>query len=304
MFVIGIDENGLGPRLGVFCVTASVFECVKYDRGKFWKCAGKTGVADSKKIVFSGRTKKGRGIASIFLKSASGKIPSDERKFVGRLSFSGCEPFNKKCPQICAGMCRGQAKPFETPPEVDVSAQKVRKIMKKNGIRFLGSDTYIMCPRELNRDLKKYPGKTAVEFSILEKFFAKYRQKYGGELHFLCDKLGGVKNHRNYFDYLKKFRINAFEEGRNSFYEVENFGKIEFIQNGDSLHFPVALSSIFGKVVREIFVERMNDFFIPKIAGLTRVSGYNDDLTAEFIKRTFFLRKKLKIPDECFLRSR
>ncbi|MBU4133717.1 hypothetical protein KKH42_00180, partial [bacterium] len=119
-----------------------------------------------------------------------------------------------------------------------------------------------------------------------------------------CGKLGGTKRYAPFFDYLKQYRVTKASEGMDSFYEFARFGRIEFVKDGDSLHLPVALASVFGKLVREIFMERLNDFFAGFIQNLSRVSGYNDPLTREFIEKTAAVRKKRGIPENCFLRKR
>ena len=79
--------------------------------------------------------------------------------------------------------------------------------------------------------------------------------------------------------------------------------KISFLQNGEEKEFPVALSSLFGKYIREIFMKRINKFFQNYNPKLKPVSGYRDSLTKGFIEETEGLRKKLKVSKECFLRN-
>ena len=66
MYIVGIDENGLGPRLGPLVVTGSIFEIEgAYYPAKFWDEASIPGliVNDSKKM-FSQRD-KARGERSV-----------------------------------------------------------------------------------------------------------------------------------------------------------------------------------------------------------------------------------------------
>ncbi len=66
MYIVGIDENGLGPRLGPLVATGSIFEVEgAYYPAKFWDDASIPGliVNDSKK-VFSQRD-KARGERSV-----------------------------------------------------------------------------------------------------------------------------------------------------------------------------------------------------------------------------------------------
>lgn len=79
--------------------------------------------------------------------------------------------------------------------------------------------------------------------------------------------------------------------------------KISFIKEGDKTHFPIALSSIFSKYIRERFIKNINMFFTSKIPNLKATKGYAYKLE-EFIKVTEKVRKKYNININCFLRKR
>lgn len=304
MFVIGIDENGLGPRLGMFCVTASVFECRNYDRAKFWDICGNTGVNDSKLVMSSGHLEKGRDIVLLYSKLFSGKTLNTADGFIELMSFSKPRLIKKKCPPHCREMCWGRDFEFPVRAGLENSVKIAKDYMRKNGIKLQTVETIFYCPREFNKGINRYENKLSLEFVILEKFFRKYYNLFDADLLFLCGKLGGTKRYGRFFNYMKNFKLLKKREGSDSSYKFKNFGEIKFIRNGDALHSPIALSSIFGKLVREIFLVKMNRFFRALSPSLPIASGYNDPVTSEFIKRTKRLRTKLKIPDDCFLRIR
>jgi len=303
MYVLGIDENGLGPKLGMFCVTASLFECVSYEPALFWEKASDGLVDDSKKVMASGRTEKGRRIAAAYL-GLLGAVPKTDAEFIDIVNFRKDGPQKDDCPSCGRIMCRAGDSAFcpdgSLPPTANLSSS-----MRASGIKFAGAGSFFCCPEEFNRSIDRFGSKMRLEFSILEMFFKKYGALPGkGGTLFICGKLGGTKRYAGYFEHLKKYKILRSAEGRDSFYELDGLGRIEFVKDADALHLPVALASVFGKLVREIFMESLNDYFSGLRKGLPRVSGYNDPLTGEFIERTALLRKEQGVPLDCFLRKR
>ena len=52
---------------------------------------------------------------------------------------------------------------------------------------------------------------------------------------------------------------------------------VSFVREGDALHFPVALSSIFSKYVREILMVLFNAYWNGLRPGIRRTAGYPRD---------------------------
>ncbi|MEA2081840.1 MAG: hypothetical protein U9O97_03800 [Elusimicrobiota bacterium] len=304
MYVVGIDENGLGPRLGMFCVTAAVFECSSYDKNLFWKNASDGAVDDSKKVMASGRTGKGRRIAAAYL-AQLGHFPETDADFIEFVNHRSAGSLSNDCPPCVRSMCRAGHSPF-CEDSVSAVSDNLFSLLKDAGIRFAGAESVFLCPKEFNRGIDRFGSKMMLEFFIMEKFFRKYgaADTGRGETLFICGKLGGTKRYGRYFDYLKKYRVANLQEGTDSFYEFDGLGRIEFVKDGDALHLPVALASVFGKLVREIFMDSLNGYFGNLDKSLPVVSGYNDHLTREFIEKTVPVRRERGIPDICFLRKR
>ncbi|MCD6413880.1 MAG: hypothetical protein J7L54_07030 [Elusimicrobia bacterium] len=291
----GIDENGLGPKLGFFCVTAVLIECDEYNAEIFWK-ANRGFVADSKDIMSSRNILKGLDIVKHFTGSFAGRSPASANDFLESVSFRPLAAAKSRCPRHCAEMCwepdftfpSGQG--YSRKPDFGIAGAALRGVYV----------SYI-CPREFNRRCAK-ASKFAVEFSLVEELLEFLCGKFGKGIHYFCGKLGGTAKYEKFFGYLKKFAIKEKSEGKDSFYVLENFGRVEFIRSAEKAHFPVALASVYGKVVREIFIKRLNLFFGSRGRDLPVASGYNDPVTRKFIEKTERLREKLKIPKDCFLR--
>jgi len=292
MIVVGIDENGLAPRLGMFCVTAAAFRCKKYTPQKFWKEFKSSGIVDSKLMMSSGKAQKGKLAVLEFLRAYKNFIPKSWNEFLSEVSFSKLDDLRKNCGE--RNFC------WVYDEEINFEAEKP-KISSE--AEFLDVKVNFACPKIFNSAIKRTKNKLAFEVEILEDFFRFFTDKYRENILFLCGKVGGIKKYEKFFRFLKSFKILEKKEGEDSVYVFENF-EIRFIKSAEGKHFPVALASVFGKVVREIFIERMNKFFQQHLPNLPFASGYHDRSTDRFIKEASLFLEKEGISEDCFLRKK
>ncbi len=311
MIVAGIDENGYGPRLGMLCLTATVFELrAGYRPAELWTLPGEARVCDSKKMTSFRNLKGGEKTVLTYMAMLNGRLPRSVGELLSGVSFRDPRSLAEKCPPACRAVCWGEDEGLPCfgkadPERVKADAEGTLKRLEGLSGRFLKASTYICCPNEFNSSIGDDCNKLNLEFRILEAILRRIRGEYGGEALFLCDKLGGARDYSQFFGYLGGFKMLSREESRDeSRYVLEGFGELRFVKGGDSLHFPIALSSVFGKYVREIFVRRTNRFFMSRIPGLEEASGYHDPATAEFVRKTEALRGELGIPPSCFERKR
>jgi hypothetical protein len=134
-------------------------------------------------------------------------------------------------------------------------------------------------------------------------------------------KVGGLRYYQEHISTLfgPKFTVTPTrEEKNNSAYELNKAGKsvgtITYLQDGEENSFLIALSSFFGKYTRDLFWKKTRTYLEklllpPHLNPLPygerkHASGYRDPLTKRFIRETEELRKKLNIPDDCFLRRK
>ncbi len=324
MIIIGIDENGYGPILGPLIITATAFKVKK--REDLWHILNisknpddypeKLIVTDSKKLFSRSsfrRCQMGELAVSAFFYLLFKTLPKNPDRFLSKvlLNFS-------LFPQLCE-KSKSKYRPcweeislplwLKQKKGIAEEAGKLKERLKKERIEFLGLKALFLCPFQFNK-LTNDESKSYINYLQFEKLISYFLRKKEKEFLIFADRIGGQRRYLPFLKEgsLKNWRCQTLEESIEvSSYKLnlkEKIAVIFFLQNGEEKEFPVALSSLFGKYIREISIERINRFF--QRYGdqrLKSVSGYRDPLTKDFIKRTISLRKRLKINKECFLRN-
>ncbi len=261
MKVIGIDENGLGSIMGPFVITASLFEM---DEDVFFYANMKhidvkLQIDDSKNVFkrkFPYTYSKGEIIALSLLGSKSfSQLLSEHYELL-------IESWEKEI----------YIKDYELP----IWAKDV-KYSIGDTLGFLDLKGIAIFPSQFNKLLDKLH-----KFQMDVKFFLELAHKLaqGEEVVVLAGKVGG------YTYYLKVFRllgitdVKVLKESRgHSAYVLDYKGtriRIHFLLDGDAHYYPIALSSIVGKYVREIFMKALNEHFGFE-GKIPYASGYRHD---------------------------
>jgi len=117
--------------------------------------------------------------------------------------------------------------------------------------------------------------------------------------------VGGMRKYRDYFRHLEVSKVEVLRESRPAcHYSVRGIGEISFEVSSDDRHLPVAMASMVGKYLRELLMERQNQFYLAHDESLPRPSGYHDPVTTRFVDGSASLRKRLGVVERCFLRAR
>lgn len=335
MIIIGIDENGYGPVLGPLVVTATAFKLHPHllpppgrgrieEGGNLWQLLNiaknpdypeKLVVADSKKLFSRNslrRCQMGEMTISAFFYLLFRALPGNPDRFLSKilLNFS-------LFPQLCkesrteSKLCWEEISlPLWLKNEEGIKkeAERLKKGLRREKIKFLGLKSICICPFQFNK-LVRERNKSEINYLQFEKLIFYFLKEKEDNFLIFADRIGGQKRYLPLLKsgLLRNWRCQILEERKEiSSYRLSLKGKeatISFLQDGEEKEFPVALSSLFGKYIREIFMKRINKFFQNYDSELKTVSGYRDSLTKGFIEETEGLRKKLKISKECFLRN-
>jgi hypothetical protein len=303
MIVAGFDEAGYGPRLGPLVVAWTAFRV--QEPCCLWKslksavrkhptgAAAKVWVADSKLV----KPRKD-GMSLLELGALSfldlSPLPTTLGTLLERLGGTagryGNVPWYDGLPTV-------KVPAFAWPGEIATRATRVKSACRDAGVEFLGASACPLPEWEFNAGLG-VPGPVVFEgedptdsnkADVMQReaftpLLRELRKRFPGEeIEIVADKHGG----RNFYGPLLErifpgSRVQSFEEGeRCSRYRVktrEGAFSIRFEPEADSRHFTVALASMICKYLRELFMERLNAFFLERVdRELKPTAGYPGD---------------------------
>ena len=305
MFVVGIDENGLGPQLGPLIATAITLEAPKYQQ-RAWKNLGdKIGVDDSKATSAFGKMGWCESIALAIVDAAYGTVPKTADELFSQVGYESIETMQKRCPSHSHQQCWG---PSLTLPIMggDIDAGRAALVaLKKRRIHIRRARSVIACVRHFNDELKRCGSKLGVDLRFFEQLLLDVQAHHPTPFTAICGMVGGIRRYRSRFSLLPAEQTRVLEEKKGrSAYTVEGLGDIAFEVSSDANHLPVALASMLGKYLREVSMLRQNTFYRTHLPEIRAASGYHDSVTQKFVRDTESLRKRLKIADGCFRRHR
>jgi ribonuclease HII len=302
--ICGVDENGLGPRLGPLVATAVTLDL---DRGAdaraLTKKAERLGIGDSKAVSAHGDMAWAESVALAALSTASGP-PEDADALLAAIAVDGVEALRAPCPREAAAQCWGEHLAL---PAFGGDVREGRAALDrlaKNGARLVRTRSAIACAKVYGEGVARRRSKLSLDLELFEGLLLDARTAAGIDLDAICGMVGGIRSYRDYFLRIDPMRVVTLDEtkGRSS-YRVHEFGTLTFEVDADAGHLAVALASMIGKYVRELSMARLHRFYAGHVPGLTPVSGYHDPVTARFVEATAPVREKLRLPVTCFERA-
>ena len=335
MLIVGIDENGLGFRnqrmLGPLVVTATAFKIERdYDLNKdfFWnelKGAVSRSKSDKNSLVvcdskelFRSNDRKTYELAEstvlAFYSLLNGRFPQDfDNDFFSEIVLDG-QFLLSDCPVAWKGSLCGNGAPYNLPAWkmetqfIEDISGKLREILRKKRIEFIFWKSRIFCPSALNKaegkSLDKYWLEVQTIGDFINLFLENYREE---EISFFSGKIDGWGKKKILSCLGERFEVlPSSSKEKEDIFTVSCKGKklkLYFIKSGDKFIFPISLSSIFGKYIREIFMKRLNEFFYKFDSSLEWCGGYRQGGKFDgFLKRAAQIIAMERIPQECLLR--
>jgi len=317
MYVVGIDENGLGPLLGPLVVTGAILELDgEYEPAALAAAlAGGVRVDDSKAFMSHANPAAGERTALAFLDQLEEGRPPSADTLLQRLALPS-PVSDRSCPAAARPLCHGpdlnlpcfgaQGDDAAAQAALAAASTELEGRLAAAGVRFVGAMCVTLCARDFNRLVEVRGGKMALDLALFEQvILAAHERLARREALYLCGKIGSRKAYCKVLSLLKRFPGRTLaEEAARSAYRAEGLGQVEFVRDGDALHPPTALASVIGKYVRELAMVRINRFLGEHLANSRPASGYRDPVTRALIERSAALRRELRIPEECFCRIR
>jgi ribonuclease HII len=303
VFVVGVDENGLGPRLGPLVATAAMLKVDSYRKDEFSEIGKNLGVNDSKATSGFGRMRAVEGISLALIERLYGRSPSDIDELLDLIALDSVDTLRSLCPSRSKEQCWSQ--PIAL-PAFGGQIEKGRLVLEQldlANITIVKVESAVACASLLNREVRKLGSKFTVDLALFERLVLACRDSVSAEVEAYCGLVGGIRKYGRYFQHLRQRELETVEEipGRSA-YGVRGVGLLAFEVDADAYHLPVSLASMVGKYLRELIMERQNRYYLERDPLLRRVSGYHDPNTKDFIERSLPLRKRLGITKECFER--
>ena len=307
---IGVDENGLGPRLGPLLVTAVMARvegegrqvAQRKPRGALAKRLG-----DSKALVAHGNVSLGEAWARALVEHGCGRPgarAASPEALVHALAIDEREVLRAPCPSHVAPQCwcaEGEA--FAAAPELVESVRGDLATLAAKGVEVVAVRSVLVCSQRLNAALARGLSRFDMDLHAMERLVLELAALSGAEVSAVCGKVGGFDRYSDAFGPLAGRLHAIIEEGRaRSAYRFPGLGEIAFVRDGDASDPIVGMASLVGKYLRDLAMARIVRFYRREAPELPDASGYSDPLTAGFIDATRLARQKSAVPDDCFER--
>ena len=306
MILVGIDENGLGPRLGPLLVTAISARCsesgAKAARRPATKAMGAR-LGDSKDLVSHGDIALGEAWARATHTRASASIAKSPDDLLHALCIDSSAELRARCPKDHEAQCWRADEFFSADQKMlDAVAGDLEKLAAR-GIEITRVEISIVCTERLNDAVDRKLSRFHVDLHAMERLVLSARAAANENVVAICGKVGGLNRYGDQFGPLSGRLHAVVEEGRaRSEYQFPDVGRIAFVRDADGSHLLVGMASLVGKWAREVLMSRIVRHYQEGDPTLPHASGYHDPVTARFIDATKLVRKTRALPIDCFER--
>ena len=306
MLVMGVDENGLGPRLGPLVATSVALQVPRYARSVLCDRGLALGLTDSKETGGFGRMGFAESVALALVKRGGGGLPVSVDGFLDRVSPDTRSRLRARCPdEPTAGQCWAVNLPLPAfGGDVSWGEQLLDQLVGRSSLRIVDVQSRIACAGVLNAKLAAGKNKLAVDLELFEDLICAVHDRHDSPLLAVCGMIGGIRDYASRLARFEPHRVGELPSRRaQRRYRIDGVGEIRFEVDADARHLPVALASIVGKYVREICMRRIGEFYRQGSPELKLASGYHDPVTTRFIDATEASRRRLGIAPDCFRRQ-
>ncbi|MBX3192657.1 MAG: hypothetical protein KF819_37075 [Labilithrix sp.] len=308
---VGIDENGMGPRLGPLIVTSVLAEASSDAGAKLVASrpsqAGRAiakRIGDSKKLVGFDDSALGEAWARA-IAARAGVTATTPAELIAAIGLDAEGTLRALCPSHHVDLCwahDGEAFVADD-KAVRTCAQDLERLEAK-GVRIVRTRVAVLCTRRLNEGVARGLSRFDLDLHTMERLTLDARDAAGGEVHALCGKVGGFDFYPARFGPLSGRLHTTIVEGRaRSEYQLPGVGRMAFVRDGDDTHLIIGLASLVGKWARDHFMRRVVRFHREGGAELPDASGYHDPVTARFIAASAIVRKNRRVEAACFERE-
>jgi ribonuclease HII len=302
---VGVDENGLGARLGPLVVTAVLADVTP--AGQRWagrRPRGKLSLdlGDSKRLVSHSNFTLGEAWARVL----TGDRWSHPQALFEHLSQEGPSSLRRDCPRHIESQCWGiDGEAFHADDELLARVTRHLTTLRERGVEVRRVQVASLCTQRLNQARRQGKNRFVSDLHAMEGLLLGLREQSPGELLATCGKVGGMTEYDRFFGPLSG-RLHALLQvsRQRSAYYFPGLGEVHFLQDADASDVLVMLASLVGKYVRELLMGRITRFYAGAVPEAASASGYHDERTDGWVLATARRRRALRIVDDCFERAR
>lgn len=304
---LGVDENGMGPRLGPMVVTSVLAE-VSAEGAKIAAGRPRGAIAerigDSKKLVAFEDSALGEAWARAIATRAGARASTPE-ELLAALAIDPAEDLRAPCPAHHHDLCWStEGERFVAEEKAVTQCAKDLDRLERKGVRIRRARVAIVCTRRLNEALDRGLSRFDVDLHTMERLALAAKTDASAEVYALCGKVGGFDFYSERFGPLAGWLHTILVEGRaRSEYVVPGVGRLAFVRDADESHLVVGLASLVGKWVRDHMMRRVVRFHREHDPALPDASGYHDPVTTRFIRASALIRKTRRVEPACFERG-
>lgn len=308
--LVGIDENGLGPRLGPLVVTGVGVRARDEGAARLAsrpaRGALRARLGDSKELVSYADTALGEAWARAVARRVRGVRAERPDEVLAALAHDDRATLEAPCPAAHKEQCWSVAdEAFVATDELVSEVERDLDKLAKKGVELAFARVVIVCTKRLNDAQARGLTRFEVDLHAMERLVLAAREVAGGDVSATCGKVGGYDRYAQSFGPLSGRLHVALEEGRaKSAYRFPGVGEVAFVRDADAGHVLVSLASLVGKWARDLLMARVVRYHQAEDPELPPVSGYHDPITARFVDASRLARSRRGVPDECFERRR
>jgi ribonuclease HII len=298
--LVGVDENGLGPRLGPLLVTAVLARAS--EQGARWLRSEGAGAMeqldDSKKLASFHHPE----VAEAWARALFPQATSPDA-LLDHLSLLPRSELRAFCPAHVEPQCWAPASPFLPLAQVHDRVQKDLDSLRQRGVEILAVRSMILCSERLHRERDAGRSLLTADLHAMERLLLALRDEAGGEIDAVCGKVGALDRYLPRLGPLAGVPAAVEVEGKAmSRYRFAGLGTVAFVRDADGSDLLVALASLVGKYLRELLMGKIAAHYLQADPTLPRPSGYRDPVTDRFVEGTAERRRLEQVPPRCFER--
>jgi len=167
-----------------------------------------------------------------------------------------------------------------SPADVAECAREAAAYLAASGLEYLGARMCVVDEGRYNEIISRIDNKATLLFGRASILMRRLWEDSGGETVYLTvDRHGGRKFYAGLLDIaFPKADIRILmQTDDESAYRLSGGGREMFVRfkvRAESIDSAVALSSMWAKYVRELFMRLFNDYWVERAGGLKPTAGY------------------------------